>query len=56
MTLNLLTNPRRFVLVLATAAILALTATSASLWLDEVAGTSLTPAAFACDAQGGMCG
>lgn len=56
MNVNLLTNPRRFVLVLATALLLAVTAASASFWLDELTGTALTPAAFACQHQGGGCG
>lgn len=56
MNVNFLSNPRRFLIVLATAAILAMTASSASVWLDELAGTSLTPAAFACDPQDSTCG
>lgn len=56
MNVNLLTRPRRWVLVLATAFVLAVTATSASIWLDELTGTALTPAAFACQPQGSGCG
>lgn len=53
---HLLTQPRRWVLVLATAFVLAMTAASASIWLDELAGASLTPAAFACQPQSSGCG
>lgn len=56
MNVHLLANPRRFLIVLATAAILAMTASSASVLLDKLAGTSLTPAVFACDPQSGTCG
>lgn len=56
MNVNFLTNPRRFLIVLATAAILAMAASSASVWLDEMAGTSLTPAVYACQHSGGGCG
>ncbi len=56
MNVKLLTQPRRWVLVLATALVLAVMASSASIWLDELTGTALTPAAFACPAQGTGCG
>lgn len=56
MNVKLFTNPRHFVIVLATALVLAMTAASASVWIDEVAGTSLTPAVFACHPQGSGCG
>ncbi|GEM_PF-1502138 len=56
MNVNLLTHPRRWVLVLATAFVLAATASSASIWLDTLTGASLTPAAFACQPIGGGCG
>ncbi len=55
MNVNLLTNPRRFVIVLATAMLLAVTAASASVWLDNLTGTALTPAAYACHHPGGGC-
>ena len=48
--------PRRWVLVLATAFVLAATAAAAPLWLDTLTGSALTPAAFACQPQGGGCG
>ena len=56
MNVNLLTNPRRFVIVLATAILIAMTASSASIWLDELTGTALTATAYACPDQGGGCG
>ncbi len=56
MNVHLLAHPRRFMIVLATAVILAMTAISASVLLDKLAGTSLTPAVFACDHPGGECG
>ena len=56
MNVNFLTNPRRFVLMLATALLLAVMASSASIWLDELTGTALTPAAYACHHQGSGCG
>ncbi len=56
MNVNLLTNPRRFVIVLATAILIAMTASSASIWLDELTGTALTPAAYACQHTGTGCG
>lgn len=56
MNVNMFSNPRRFLIVLATAAILALAASSASVWIDGLAGTSLTPTAFACEHSGGSCG
>lgn len=48
--------PRRWVLVLATAFVLAATAAAAPIWLDTLTGATLTPAAFACHPQGGSCG
>jgi len=54
--MNLLTNPRRFVLVIATALLLAATAASASVWMDTLTGTALTPAAYACQHTGTGCG
>ncbi|MBX3013626.1 MAG: hypothetical protein KF832_19045 [Caldilineaceae bacterium] len=56
MNLHLLAQPRRWVLVLATAFVLAATAASAPIWLDNLTGATLTPAAFACYPQGGGCG
>ena len=56
MNVKLLTNPRRFVIVVATALLLAATAASASVWLDNLTGTALTPAAYACQYPGGGCG
>lgn len=56
MNVNFLSNPRRFLIVLATAAILAMTASSASIWLDELAGTALTPQVYACQHGGAGCG
>jgi len=56
MNVTLLTQPRRFVLVLATALLLAVMASSASIWLDELTGTALTPAAYACQPIGTGCG
>lgn len=53
---HFLTQPRRWVLVLATAVVLAATAAAAPLWLDTLTGSALTPAAFACQHQGGTCG
>lgn len=56
MNVNRLSNPRRWVLVLATAFVLAATAASAPLWLDNLSGTALTPQAYACQPIGGGCG
>ncbi len=56
MNVNLLSNPRRLAVVLATAVILAMTASSASVLLDKLAGTSLTPAVYACEPQDSGCG
>lgn len=56
MNMKLLTAPRRLVLVLATAFLLAATAASASVWLDNLTGTALTPQVFACQHSGGTCG
>lgn len=56
MNVNLLSNPRHFFVVLATAAILAIAASSASVWIDGLTGASFTPAAYACQPQGDMCG
>ena len=56
MNMKLLTAPRRLVLVLATAFLLAATAASAAVWLDNLTGTALTPAAYACQPLGGGCG
>lgn len=56
MTVNLLTKFRRFVVVLAMALLLAATAASASVWMDTLTGTALTPAAYACQYPGGGCG
>jgi len=56
MNSNLLAQPRRWVLVLTTAFVLAVTTASASIWLDNLTGASLTPAVFACQHQGGGCG
>ena len=53
---HFLTQPRRWVLVLATAFVLAATAAAAPLWLDTLTGSALTPAAFACYPQSGGCG
>jgi len=49
-------HPRRCLVVLATAVIMALAASSAAVVLDTLAGTALTPAVFACDHPGGECG
>lgn len=56
MNMKLLTAPRRLVLVLATAFLLAATAASASVWLDNLTGTALTPTAYACQPHGTGCG
>ncbi|MBX3011249.1 MAG: hypothetical protein KF832_07065 [Caldilineaceae bacterium] len=50
-----LSTLRHRLLLLAFAAILALSAAYAPTVLDSVAGTNLTPAAFACTPPGGGC-
>lgn len=55
MTTKLLQNPRRYLVVLAIAAFIALTAAYAPMALDEVASTQLTPAALACGHSPGGC-
>ena len=54
--MKLFLTPRRLVLVLATAFLLATTAASASVWLDNLTGTALTPTAYACQPIGTGCG
>ena len=55
MNTNLLFTVRRQLVVLAIAAFLAVTAAYAPLALDATAGTSLTPASFACSHPTGEC-
>lgn len=55
MNTNLLFTVRRRLVVLALAAFLAITATYATVALDATAGTSLTPATFACTHAPGDC-
>lgn len=56
MNVNRLLNPRRWVLVLATAIVLAVTAASVPIWLDNLTGTALTPQAYACQHASTGCG
>lgn len=53
--MNLLHNTRRHLVVLAVAALIAITAAYAPIALDQMASTSLTPAAFACGHSGSGC-
>jgi hypothetical protein len=53
---TLFQSSRRGLLTLVVAAILALTAAYAPVVVDNLAGTELTPQAYACPAQGGGCG
>ena len=55
MNMRLLHNTLRHLVVLAVAAFIALTAAYAPVVLDEMASTTLTPAAFACGHTGGGC-
>ena len=55
MIVNLLGNTRRRLLVLALPAFLAIGASYAPVMLDSMAGTTLTPAAFACEHPGDGC-
>ncbi len=55
MNRNFLTNTRRHLLVLALAAVLALSASYAPMVFDNMASTTLTPAALACGAPAGGC-
>lgn len=55
MNRNFLTNTRRHLLVLALAALLAVSASYAPVVLDSTASTTLTPAALACGAPAGGC-
>ena len=55
MKLTFLRNSRRYFLVLALAALFALSATYAPVVLDSMASTALTPAAIACGPAGGGC-
>jgi hypothetical protein len=52
---TILHNGRRWLLTLAVAAILALTAAYSPVLLDSATGTHLTTAAFACGIPGGGC-
>lgn len=52
---TILHNSRRWLLTLAVAAILALTAAYSPVLLDGTAGTNLTSAAFACSNSTGGC-
>lgn len=47
---------RRWLLTLVVAAIFALTAAYAPVVVDNLAGTALTPQAYACQPAGGTCG
>ena len=55
MTVTLLSNTRRRLLVLVLAAFLAIGASYAPVMLDGMAGTTLTTTAFACTPPGGGC-
>jgi hypothetical protein len=55
MNTSLFARSRRWLLTLAVAAVLAVTASYAPVLLDGATGTSLTAAAFACSAPGGGC-
>ena len=56
MKTSLLHNTRRRLVMLAFAAILALSAVYAPVLADNLAGTGLTPHAYACQPAGGTCG
>jgi hypothetical protein len=53
---TLFQSSRRGLLTLVVAAILALTAAYAPVVVDNLAGTTLTPQAYACQYPGGGCG
>lgn len=55
MKLNLLSNTRRRLLVLAFAALLAIGSSYAPVVLDGMVGTTVTSAAFACEHPGAGC-
>ncbi|MEZ4863996.1 MAG: hypothetical protein R3C14_21940 [Caldilineaceae bacterium] len=52
---TLLQSVRRWIFVLVVAAMVAASATYAPILLDELAGATITPAAFACTHTGGGC-
>lgn len=56
MNTGLLHLARRRLVLLVAAAILALSAAYTPLLLDTLAGTALTPQAYACETAGGGCG
>jgi len=55
MNAGLLKSTRRWLLSLLVAAVLAASAGYAPVLLDELAGTSIVPATYACQSQGGGC-
>lgn len=56
MKTTVLYKTRVWLLTLVAATILALSATYASVLLDGMAGTALTPVSYACQHQSGNCG